>query len=192
MKQKTIEYALRSTWQLITTMYNEKAMKYDATMTMAFTLLSIDAEGTPSTALGPKMGMESTSLSRLLNTMEERGYIERKPNPEDGRGVLIFLTQQGKEKRDFLFSIMIFKSFMSSPAAALSSIINRIYRVSSLGVKSDSMDENISVLNDCKSLLEQIIENDSDSKYNRFRDQLKELKWTYELQHGRRKDSRKY
>ena len=45
------------------------------------------------------MGMESTSLSRLLNTMEERGYIERRPNPEDGRGVLIFLTEQGKEKR---------------------------------------------------------------------------------------------
>lgn len=99
MKSKTIEYALRSTWQLITTMYNEKALKYDATMTMAFTLLSIDPDGTPSTALGPKMGMESTSLSRLLNTMEERGYIERQPNPEDGRGVLIFLTEQGKEKR---------------------------------------------------------------------------------------------
>jgi len=86
--------------------------------------------------------------------------------------------KQGKEKRDFLFSIMIFKSFMSSPAAALSSIKNRIDRVSSLGVKSNSMDENISVLNDCKSLLEQIIENDSDSKYNRFRDQLKDLKWS--------------
>ena len=99
MKSKTIEYALRSTWQLVTTMYNEKALRYDATMTMAFTLLSIDPEGTPSTALGPKMGMESTSLSRLLNTMEERGYIERQPNPEDGRGVLIFLTEQGKEKR---------------------------------------------------------------------------------------------
>ena len=99
MRQKTIEYALRSTWQLITNMYNEKALKYDATMTMAFTLLSIDAEGTPSTALGPKMGMESTSLSRLLNTMEERDYIERKRNPEDGRGVLIFLTEKGKEKR---------------------------------------------------------------------------------------------
>ena len=102
MRPKTIEYALRSTWQLITAMYNEKATKYDATMTMAFTLLSIDAEGTPSTALGPKMGMESTSLSRMLNTMEEKGYIERRPNPEDGRGVLIFLTEQGKEKEIYL------------------------------------------------------------------------------------------
>ena len=100
MKPITIEYALKTTWQLITNMYNEKAAAYDSTMAMGFTLLSIDAEGTPSTALGPKMGMEPTSLSRILNAMEERGYIERKPNPNDGRGVLIFLTKKGKEKRD--------------------------------------------------------------------------------------------
>tara|TARA_B100000768_G_C11066202_1_gene284596 strand:- start:160 stop:597 length:438 start_codon:yes stop_codon:yes gene_type:complete len=100
VKQVTIEYALRTTWQLITNMYNEKAMQYDSTMTMGFTLLSIDAEGTPSTALGPKMGMEPTSLSRILNTMEKRGYIVRRPNPNDGRGVLICLTEQGKEKRE--------------------------------------------------------------------------------------------
>ena len=93
--------------------------------------------------------------------------------------------KQGKEKRDFLFSIMIFKSFMSSPSAALSSINNRIDRVNSLGVISDSMEENISILKDCKSLLERILHNDSDSKYNRFKDQLKELKWS-----GKRKDDR--
>ena len=74
---------------------------------MAFTLLSIDADGTPSTTLGPKMGMESTSLSRLLNTMEERGLISRKPNPEDGRGVLIYLTKKGKQKRDLSKKIVL-------------------------------------------------------------------------------------
>ena len=107
MKKETIEFALRTTWQQITNMYNEKALKYGGTMTMAFTLLSIDAEGTPSTTLGPKMGMESTSLSRLLNTMEERELISRKPNPEDGRGVLIFLTKQGKQKRDLSKKIVL-------------------------------------------------------------------------------------
>ena len=51
-------------------------------MATGFTLLSIDPEkGTPSTALGPKMGMEATSLSRILKTMEEKGLITRKPNP---------------------------------------------------------------------------------------------------------------
>ncbi len=107
MKKETIEFALRTTWQQITNMYNEKALKYGGTMTMAFTLLSVDAKGTPSTTLGPKMGMESTSLSRLLNTMEERELISRKPNPEDGRGVLVFLTKKGKQKRDLSKKIVL-------------------------------------------------------------------------------------
>ena len=45
------------------------------------------------------MGMEPTSLTRTLKTLEEKGLITRKKNPEDGRGVLIYLTQLGKEKR---------------------------------------------------------------------------------------------
>ena len=32
--------------------------------------------------------------------MEEKGLIIRKKNPEDGRGVLIYLTEFGKEKRE--------------------------------------------------------------------------------------------
>ena len=100
MKDKTIEYVLRTTWLSVQKMYNEEASKFESTMATGFTLLSIDPEkGTPSTALGPKMGMEATSLSRILKTMEQRGVIERKPNPDDGRGVLIHLTEFGREKR---------------------------------------------------------------------------------------------
>jgi DNA-binding MarR family transcriptional regulator len=81
-------------------MYNKEANKFDSTMATGFALLSIDADGTPSTTLGPKMGMEPTSLSRLLSTMEERKMIYRSQNPNDGRSVLIHLTPFGKEKRD--------------------------------------------------------------------------------------------
>ena len=100
MKDVTIDWALRATWQAVTKLYNEEAKNYGLTMAIGFTLLSIDAKkGTPSTALGPRMGMEATSLSRILKTIEERGYIERRPNPNDGRGVLIHLTALGLEKR---------------------------------------------------------------------------------------------
>ncbi|MGB5171417.1 MarR family winged helix-turn-helix transcriptional regulator [Eudoraea sp.] len=100
MTDKTIDYALRATWQTVARMYNEEAKNFGTTMAVGFTLLSIDPKtGTPSTALGPKMGMEATSLSRILKNMEEKGLIIRKPNPEDGRGVLIFLTPFGLEKR---------------------------------------------------------------------------------------------
>jgi len=102
MKDKTIDYILRTTWLAINKMYNEEAAQFGTTMATGFALLSIDPEeGTPSTSLGPKMGMEATSLSRTLKTMEEKGLIVRKPNPEDGRGVLIYLTEFGKEKREF-------------------------------------------------------------------------------------------
>lgn len=102
MKDKTIDYVLRTTWLTVNKMYNEEASKFDSTMATGFTLLSIDPEkGTPSTALGPKMGMEATSLSRILKTMEKKKLIERHPNPDDGRGVLIHLTASGKEKRAY-------------------------------------------------------------------------------------------
>ena len=100
MKQETFDSALRSTWKLVSRMYNKEAGKFDSTMATGFALLSIDPDGTPSTTLGPKMGMESTSLSRLLSTMEERKLIYRTQNPNDGRSILIHLTSFGKEKRD--------------------------------------------------------------------------------------------
>ncbi|WP_396196422.1 MarR family winged helix-turn-helix transcriptional regulator [Flavobacterium sp.] len=101
MKDQTIDYIIKSTWQAIARMYNEEATKYGATMATGYTLLSIDKEkGTPSTSLGPKMGMEATSLTRTLKMLEERELISKKKNPSDGRGVLLYLTEEGKEKRE--------------------------------------------------------------------------------------------
>jgi hypothetical protein len=41
MKDKTIDYILRATWQAVSRMYNEEA-KYGATMATGFALLSMD------------------------------------------------------------------------------------------------------------------------------------------------------
>ena len=95
MKERTIDYVLRATWIAVAKMYNEEANKAGSTMATGFALLSIDPEkGTPSTSLGPKMGMEATSLSRSKN-------------PADGRSVLIHLTEFGKEMRDYSKSVVI-------------------------------------------------------------------------------------
>ena len=108
MKEKTIDHILRSTWMSVMKMYNEEAGKKGSTMATGFALISIDPdEGTPSTSLGPKMGMEATSLSRTLKAMEDKGLIERKPNPLDGRGVLIHLTPFGKEMRTYSKQVVL-------------------------------------------------------------------------------------
>lgn len=101
MKEKTIDYILRATWQAVSRMYNEEASKFEGSMAIGFALLSIDKEeGTPSSAISNRMGMEATSLTRTLKTLEEKGLIIRRKNPYDGRGVLIYLTDLGKEKRE--------------------------------------------------------------------------------------------
>lgn len=108
MKHKTIDHILRSVWMSVSKMYQEEAAKLDSTMATGFTLISIDPEhGSPSTALGPKMGMEATSLSRLLKSMEDRELISRKPHPEDGRSVLICLTDFGQQMREYSKEIVL-------------------------------------------------------------------------------------
>jgi DNA-binding MarR family transcriptional regulator len=108
MRDKTIDYVLRASWIAVSKMYNEEAGKKGSTMATGFVLLNIDPEGgTPSTSLGPKMGIESTSLSRILKTMEDKNLIVRNPNPEDGRGVLICLTEFGIEMREYSKSVVL-------------------------------------------------------------------------------------
>ncbi|KQR82555.1 transcriptional regulator [Arthrobacter sp. Leaf337] len=41
--------------------------------------------------------LSQSSLSRLVERLEKRGLLERMPAPQDGRGVLLRLTDAGRE-----------------------------------------------------------------------------------------------
>lgn len=98
--EETIDFPIRKVWTRISRLYNSEANKYGGTMAIGQILLSIDPQGTPSTKLGPKMGMESRSLVRILQNMEDEGLIRRVPCKEDKRVVRIHLTAKGKQMRD--------------------------------------------------------------------------------------------
>ena len=130
MKEKTIDYVLRTTWLAVQKMYNEEASEYGITMATGFTLLSVDPQnGTTSTSLGPKMGMEAISLSRILKTLENLSLIERLPNPNDGRGVLIHLTEQGlKNREEVKQNVLKFNSVIKTEISEEK--LNNFYEVS--------------------------------------------------------------
>ena len=98
--EDTLDFPIRKVWNRIARLYNSEASKYGGTMAIGQVLLSIDPEGTPSTKLGPKMGMESRSLVRTLRTMEDEGLIQRIACKADKRVVHIHLTVKGKQMRD--------------------------------------------------------------------------------------------
>ncbi len=97
--KKTVDFHIKSTWHAITRMYNNIASKYDISQTIGYVLINIAKEGTPATKIAPLMGMEPTSLSRLLKNMEAKGLIYRKGDEEDKRIVRIYLTDEGIAKR---------------------------------------------------------------------------------------------
>ena len=104
----TIDYNLRKTWFNISKMYNRTASDYMGSMSLAMIVLNIDMfEGTPSTQLGPNMGMESTSLSRSLNKLEDLGVIERKPDPVDKRKSIIHITEAGLKSREIAKNVVL-------------------------------------------------------------------------------------
>lgn len=93
--------------------------------------------------------------------------------------------KNGKPKEDFLFSVGIFKAFMSSPKAALESIERRIAKVAGSGSKTEFVSENLDTLELLKTKLELILKTDSDTKYKKLKDTLLGLGWTGKKQNDR-------
>ncbi|WP_421874347.1 MarR family winged helix-turn-helix transcriptional regulator [Marinoscillum sp.] len=101
-REETIDYNIKVAWHAISRMYNQYGADMDVTASTGFVLLNIDQEnGTPATKIAPLMGLEARSLTRMLKTMEDKKWIRREKDPTDGRSVRIFLTELGKEKREF-------------------------------------------------------------------------------------------
>ena len=109
MKSKeTFDFHIRWAWYKISRLYNSIAQEHGVNMSVGYALIKIDPEnGTPSTKLGPLMGMESRSLTRTLKAMEEENLIVRRPDSKDKRVIRIVLTDFGIEQREIAKKVVI-------------------------------------------------------------------------------------
>lgn len=100
-REETVDFNIKVAWHAISRMYNLYGQDFDVTTSSGFVLLNIDVEnGTPATKIAPMVGLESRSLTRILKSMEQKNWIYREKDPEDGRSVRIFLTDLGRDKRE--------------------------------------------------------------------------------------------
>lgn len=106
-------------------------------------------------------------------------------NKEDVTEDLFGRKSKKGKKKDLLFAIGLFKSYMSSPEAALSSINNRIKKLEEITEREDVVEQNLDVLENLRDKLQTIIDLRQDAKYSAFRNELIRLKWF-----GRKKDFR--
>jgi DNA-binding MarR family transcriptional regulator len=52
-----------------------------------------------------RMLIAQSNISRLLDRLEEQGYVERQPCEEDGRGQTIVITPSGREMRKRMWPV---------------------------------------------------------------------------------------
>jgi DNA-binding MarR family transcriptional regulator len=58
---------------------------------------NIEPEGSRLTDLAERAGMTKQSVGEVASDLERRGYVERVPDPSDGRAKIIRLTPRGRE-----------------------------------------------------------------------------------------------
>lgn len=56
---------------------------------------NIGAEGVRLTDLAARAAMTKPSMAQLVDELETNGYVQRRPDPTDGRAKLISLTDEG-------------------------------------------------------------------------------------------------
>jgi DNA-binding MarR family transcriptional regulator len=57
---------------------------------------NIDPDGMRLTDLAERAGMTKQSVGEVASELEQRGYLERVPDPSDGRAKIIRLTERGR------------------------------------------------------------------------------------------------
>jgi DNA-binding MarR family transcriptional regulator len=106
-QQETIDYFLKVVWQNMANTYNQIASGFGITQAIGYVLINIDKEGTAVSQLAGLLGVKATSLSRMLNNMEESGLIYRETSAGDKRSVKVYLTDFGREKRQLAKGVVI-------------------------------------------------------------------------------------
>ena len=72
------------------------AAQHELSLTESAVLARLGRDGPATTSdLARAEGMRPQSMSAAVATLEERGLVERKPHPSDGRQVNIALTDKG-------------------------------------------------------------------------------------------------
>ncbi|MCK5856577.1 MAG: MarR family transcriptional regulator [Bacteroidales bacterium] len=96
----TVELHIRTSSLALSRMYNSIAAKYGITQTIGYILIFTTKDGVAASKIANLLGMKKSSLTRILQKMEDEGCIIRKEHETDKRITKIFLTEKGVERRE--------------------------------------------------------------------------------------------
>ncbi len=66
-----------------------------------------NSEGVSQQAIGERMGIAASRMVAFIDSLEERGVLERRKNPDDRRARALFLTAKGRKLLERAFAVAV-------------------------------------------------------------------------------------
>jgi MarR family transcriptional regulator for hemolysin len=96
-------------------------------------LSSIPAMGTTMSSLSFRIGVDNSTLTRLINVLENKGLVQKTSNPKDKRSTIVRLTKLGEENVKMIefnikgFSKDVVRTFSSLEKGTLIDTFNKLH-----------------------------------------------------------------
>ena len=72
--------------------------EYGISVPQSFVLFALlEEDGSPLKEIGTKAQIDSSSMTELVDKLENEGYLERRLDPQDRRAIRVFLTPKGRD-----------------------------------------------------------------------------------------------
>ena len=97
MTHESIAAALAADFERIVGLFRSLSPASGLSMTAAATLSGLERVGPQRlTLLAAREGVTQPAMTQLITRLEESGLVRREPCPDDGRVVLVAITEQGR------------------------------------------------------------------------------------------------
>lgn len=104
--ERSFGYLLHETARLFGKRFDQRARALGLTRAQCQVLAHlVRNEGTNQARLAEFMELEPISLARLIDRMEQAGWVERRADPSDRRAHLLFITDKAKPMFDEIYAI---------------------------------------------------------------------------------------
>jgi DNA-binding MarR family transcriptional regulator len=95
--ERSFGFILHETARLLSRRFDQRVKSIGLTRAQCQALAYLARnEGINQTGLAELMDIECISLARLVDRMEQAGWVERRPDPTDRRARLLFMTEKAK------------------------------------------------------------------------------------------------
>lgn len=126
-------FALKRAHQATRKSLDEALAPYDLTAAQLDVLMALhEPQYLEQRELQKALGISSATLARLLDSMEQQGFVARDTSPDDGRVKVVSISENGSEllqtleNKEEAFNEQFFHGFSHTEVARLTRLLHRV------------------------------------------------------------------